>query len=54
MSAFAETPMGLWTQHGTHTTWMAKDLPMLFHTFAGLSHRALLGWWQEIAPASPR
>ena len=44
----AEIPGGHWTQHGTHTTWMAKDLPMLFHTFAGITRRALLAWWQEL------
>jgi len=44
MAAYAETPQGLWTQHGPHTTWMAADLPMLFHTFAGLSRRALIAW----------
>jgi hypothetical protein len=44
-----EVPMGHWTQVGPHTTWMAKDLPMLFHTFAALTRRALLAWWAELA-----
>jgi len=45
----AEVPMGHWTQVGPHTTWMAKDLPMHFHTFASLTRRALLAWWAELA-----
>jgi hypothetical protein len=48
MAAYAETPQGLWTQHGPHTTWMAKDTPMLFHTFAGLCRRALVAWWETL------
>ena len=48
LNAYAETPLGLWTQHGPHTTWMAKDVPMLFHTFATLSRRALLAWWETL------
>ena len=47
-----EVPMGLWTQVGSHNTWMAKDLPLLFHTFAALTRRALLAWWDELARQS--
>lgn len=45
----AEVPSGHWTQYGDHTLWMAKDLPMHFHTFAGIVRRALLAWLDELA-----
>lgn len=44
----AEVPMGLATSVG-HATWLAKDTPLLLHTFEYLARQALLRWWRWMA-----
>ena len=31
-------------------TWLAKDIPILFHTFEYMARHALLKWWREGTP----
>lgn len=43
-----EKPTGNGHAYG-NTTWAPKDVPIHLHTFAGLTRRALLGWWTQLA-----
>ena len=47
----AEKPIGLATSVAGGT-WLAKDTPMLLHTFEYIARNALTKWWTSIAPAS--
>ncbi len=44
---FAEKPIGLATQ-AKGGTWVAKDIPMLLHTFEYIVRHSLLNWWDSM------
>lgn len=46
--AVAERPIGLATSVGSGT-WLAKDTPMLLHTFEYIARNALIAWWTSMA-----
>jgi hypothetical protein len=43
----SETPLGLATSIGSNV-WVAKDVPILFHTFEYIGRNAILNWWQSM------
>lgn len=47
-----EIPSGLATRFGTET-WLAKDTPMLLHTFEYLVRNSLLKWVESMASPKP-
>jgi hypothetical protein len=50
-SCVAEKPIGL-AASIAGGTWLAKDTPMLLHTFEYIARNALMKWWTTIVPAS--
>ena len=48
-SAPAERPIGEAASTGGGT-WLAKDTPMLLHTFEYIARHALIAWWREGTP----
>lgn len=48
--AVAERPLGL-GMSVSGGTWLAKDMPMLLHTFEYVARRALNAWWSSMAVA---
>lgn len=48
-SAPAETPIGE-AASTAGGTWLAKDTPMLLHTFEYIARRALIAWWRQGTP----
>ena len=46
----AETPLGL-AAHRMGGVWVAKDMPLLLHTFEYMVRRVLLKWWATLAAA---
>lgn len=44
---FAEKPIGLAAQ-AKGGTWVAKDIPMLLHTFEYIVRHSLLNWWKSM------
>jgi hypothetical protein len=50
-SCGAEKPIGLAASVGGGT-WLAKDMPMLLHTFEYIARNALMGWWAGLVRAS--
>jgi hypothetical protein len=42
-----EKPIGLGS-YAFGGTWVAKDIPMLFHTFEYIARHALLNWWNSL------
>lgn len=45
----AEKPMGLAASEAGGT-WVAKDIPILLHTFEYIARHALLNWWRSLHP----
>ena len=46
--AYNEVPLGL-ASYSLGGVWMAKDLPIMFHTFEYIARNALLQWWRSIS-----
>ena len=49
--AVAERPPGLAASVGSGT-WLAKDTPMLLHTFEYIARNALDAWWTSMATSA--
>jgi hypothetical protein len=49
--AVAERPLGLAASVGSGT-WLAKDTPMLLHTFEYIARNALTAWWTSMATSA--
>jgi hypothetical protein len=48
-NGFSEKPFGLATE-ALGAVWIAKDTPMLLHTFEYIVRNALLKWWESMLP----
>jgi hypothetical protein len=48
-NGFSEKPFGLATE-ALGAVWIAKDTPMLLHTFEYIVRNALLNWWESMLP----
>ena len=48
-NGFSEKPFGYATE-AYGAVWMAKDTPMLLHTFEYIVRNALLKWWESMLP----
>jgi len=47
----AERPLGLATSL-VSGTWLAKDTPMLLHTFEYIARKAIDAWWTSMATSA--
>ena len=45
----SEVPVGM-SATAKGSSWMAKEMPMLLHTFEYVARGALLNWWHDLAP----
>lgn len=46
-NAFEEKPSAISISMGAHT-WVAKDIPLYFHTFEYIVRNALINWWESM------